>query len=638
VKADRIRGAAWVVLLVLAGAQAWLARFYVTPDGVSYMDLSDAVVSGAWGELLNAYWSPLYPVLIGGLRFVLRPTPYSEFVVVHLLNLFLFAASLAGFEYLLSALRTLGRTQWSKPGLDTAAGRAGAYAVFGLYSLVMTPLVLPTPDLLVSAACLFVFGALLRLRYDIGAARAGGVLGVALAVGSLAKSFAIPWAGICLLTALVASRGRSMRPVVVAGALWLLAVVPWTVGLSMKYGHVTFGDTGRLTYAWFVTRVESPSAKRMPSAAATPATDAVLRGIAITPNAPGTNPVWYDPARWWGDLQPRFDVQRQAQVLGILVAEYIASLAPVFLVLAFWLIAAGRDAIREWWARTWPVTLPVFAALAAYSLVLVTSRYVAPFYVALTLVVLCGARWPERIPPARMLMAIGIPLLFMIATPEPQHAVALVNAAASAVPLVWMMRHRAPSVQIVTAVLGGVVVYLLQPFSDLRSVALMSVLLILAYWAIARATDNRGEWPIVSPLLRRSLVAAQAVLILAVGALKYGSGLAQGRPAPRQPGGSLFAAEQASAIGIGAGSRIALVGSPFEQYWARAARAKIVAVVSLPQQAEFNRLSADGRRRLYAEFARAGADFIVVQQESPPADPALPWRGVPSVGWVARLR
>lgn len=635
---NSVRAGAWVVLIALAGAQAWFSRFYATPDGISYVDLSDAVLRADWSELLNAYWSPLYPALIGAFRFVLRPTPHGEFAVVHLLNLFLFAASLAGFEYFLSALRTLGRTQWNKPGLDTAAGQAGAYTVFGLFSLVMTPLVLPTPDLLVSAACLFVFGALLRLRYDMDARRAGMVLGVALAVGSLAKSFVIPWAAICLVTAFVAVRGRSMRPGAVAVAVWLLAVIPWTAGLSAKYGHLTFGDTGRLTYAWFVNRAESPSAKRMPSAAATPATDSVLRGIAVTPDAPGTNPIWYDPARWWGDLEPRFEARRQAEVLGILVAEYIASLAPVFLVLVFWLVAGGRAVIREWWSRTWPVAVPVFGAIAAYSMVLVTSRYVAPFYVALALIVLCGARWPDRIPPERMLMAIGLPLIFMIATPEPQRAVAMVNAAASSVLFAWLARHRAPSVQIVTAVLGGVVVYVLQPFSDLRYVALMSVVLILCFWAMSRATDRRDEWGFVSPLLRRALVAGQAALVLFVGALKYADGFARGRQDPRQPGGTQFAAEQAAASGIGPGSRIALVGSPFEAYWARVAGAKIVAVVSIPQQADFNLMSADARRRLYAEFGRAGADFLVLQQDRPPAEPAMPWRGVPSVGWVARLR
>src|SRR5205085_3133246 len=56
---------AWAVLLALAAFQAYAHRYVIGPDGVSYLDLSDAVVTGHWSRLLNLYWSPLYPVLIG---------------------------------------------------------------------------------------------------------------------------------------------------------------------------------------------------------------------------------------------------------------------------------------------------------------------------------------------------------------------------------------------------------------------------------------------------------------------------------------------------------------------------------------------------------------------------------------------
>ena len=633
-----VRAAAWVLLLGLAGVQAWSSRFYPTPDGVSYMDLSDAVLSGQWRELLNAYWSPLYPILVGALRAVLRPTPYWEFGVVHLLNFLLFAASLLGFEYFVSALRQLGRTQWNKPGLDTIAGTIGAYAIFAVFTLMMTPLVLPTPDLLVSAAALFVFGALLRLRYDIAPSRAGLVLGLALATGSLAKSFAIPWAGVCILTALVALRGRSMRPAIVAASVWLLAIVPWTIGLTAKYGHLTFGDTGRLTYVWYVNRVESPSAKMMPHAAATPATDSILRGVAITPNAPGTNPIWYDPARWYSDLHPQFSLDRQLTVIGILGAEYIASLAPMFLVILFWLTVAGRDGLGEWWRRTWPVVVPSLAALFAYSLVLVTTRYVAPFYMALLLAVMCGSRWPERIPPVRMLLAIGIPLICMVATPNPGAALAFVNAAVASVPFVWLARNRTSMVQIVVGVLGSVATRVLQPAGDLRVVSFVSVVLILVYWVVGRSAEQRDEQPLTSTLTRRTLVSACAVIVVAVAILKYKDGLTAGRRDAAEPNFNWIAAQRVAQAGLGEGSRIGLVGSPFDAYWARLNRAKIVAVVPPPSMKDFSALPADRRQRLYDTFVEAGANFIVVQQVNPPEGPDRSWIPIQDIGWVKRIR
>src|SRR6476661_8733588 len=125
------RAGAWIILLLLAGFQAWSARFYASPDGVSYLDLSDAVVTGNFRELFNAYWSPLYPVLISVLRVIVRPTPYWEFGVVHLLNWLLFVLSLAGFEYFLAGIRINGGREATV--LQSRWGLIGAYALFGAF-------------------------------------------------------------------------------------------------------------------------------------------------------------------------------------------------------------------------------------------------------------------------------------------------------------------------------------------------------------------------------------------------------------------------------------------------------------------------------------------------------------------------
>src|SRR5436305_125236 len=74
----RLRWVAWTIVLGLAALQAWRARFVMTPDGVSYLDLSDAVVTGRFAHLVSAYWRPLYPTLIGVVRVLARPNPYWE--------------------------------------------------------------------------------------------------------------------------------------------------------------------------------------------------------------------------------------------------------------------------------------------------------------------------------------------------------------------------------------------------------------------------------------------------------------------------------------------------------------------------------------------------------------------------------
>ena len=632
-----IRAAAWVVLLLVAGFQAWATRFYPTPDGVSYLDLSDAVLRGDFGELLNGYWSPLYPVLVGLGRRLTSASAYWEFAVAHLVNVLLFAASLAAYEYLLRAVRAMAAAR-GRDVLVTPWQVTGAYVLFGAFTLLMTPLILPTPDLLVSAVCFLVFGALLRLHAGVMPTRSAIVLGVALAAGSLTKSFVIPWAVVCLVTAAVAVKGRSLRPAIVAASLWLIVVVPWTIGLSAKMGRITFGDTGRLTYVWYVNQVESPSRKQMPHAAATPATDSILRGIAVTPDAPGTNPVWYDPARWYADLGPRLDVPRQARVFVLAVAEYIASLGPVVLVTVFWLVVAGGAEVREWWRRAWPVMVPAILAIAAYSLVLVTTRYVAPFYTAIVLMVIVGVRRPAAVSPERVAVAIGLPLAAMLLTPDPGRTVALVNAAAGTVLFVWLGRHRTVPVMVALGVIGALLIRVIQPESEMPFVLAVTAAIVLGYWAIARDAGRRGEAGLFASLGRSTLLAANASLILLVAFLKYHEGVNRPRLDPREPNDVAFLGRQAELGGLRAGDAVALVGSPFEAYWARAARLRIVAVVPPPVQAGFNMLSAARREALYSELAKAGARYLIVQQSAPPGGATDGWKPVAYVGWVRSLR
>src|SRR5690349_12790593 len=131
-----------VAILLLAALRAWDARHDVSPDGISYLDLSDAVVQGRWGDLVSTYWAPLYPLLIGVARLALGwstlGTPANEFALVHAVNLALFIVSLAAFEWLLLEL-TKSAAGWGNHALATVWGRVGAYALFGALTLAMSP-------------------------------------------------------------------------------------------------------------------------------------------------------------------------------------------------------------------------------------------------------------------------------------------------------------------------------------------------------------------------------------------------------------------------------------------------------------------------------------------------------------------
>jgi prepilin signal peptidase PulO-like enzyme (type II secretory pathway) len=86
--------AAWAILIALAAFQAYAQRFVVGPDGVSYLDLSDAIVTGNWSRLLNLYWSPFYPALIGVGRAITGVGARNEIPLVHAVNVACFIAML----------------------------------------------------------------------------------------------------------------------------------------------------------------------------------------------------------------------------------------------------------------------------------------------------------------------------------------------------------------------------------------------------------------------------------------------------------------------------------------------------------------------------------------------------------------
>ena len=93
--------AAWTVVVISGALQVAARRFYVNPDGVSYLNLSDAYTRGDWAGAVNTYWSPLYPFIIGATRRVFPWPMYWESSITHLINLAIYLGSYACFRMML---------------------------------------------------------------------------------------------------------------------------------------------------------------------------------------------------------------------------------------------------------------------------------------------------------------------------------------------------------------------------------------------------------------------------------------------------------------------------------------------------------------------------------------------------------
>jgi hypothetical protein len=554
-----VRAVARVALLAVAALQSWVFRHETSPDGVAYLDLSDAIVRGEPGQLVNGYWSPLYPVLIGFLRAVISSTalaaPQWEFAIVHVANLIAFALALLAFEWFLGAVDEAG-AQWGQALLHSPLGRGAAYALFGIGALDMISLKGPVPDLLLTAACFAVFAFALRVYRDPAKPRAAMALGGALALGALAKSILFPLGVVVLATIAWALRRSGRGAVAIAAGLFAAGTLPWVAAVSASVGRPSTGETGALNYAWYVNGRQPPNTGVMPALAA-PAESLPLDGLAVMPDGRGTNPLWYDPARWHRDVRPTFSLSQQRPRLIHSAGYYAYVLAPFVLMLVAIVAAARWSDLRRTWERTYVVVVPCLAGVAAYSMVYTTSRYIAPFLVAGCVVV--GAAFPRGAPLAATRLVAALPVtLLALAAMSPLRGRLWLAGGVAFTAAAWLTLHR-------------------------------------------NAGDER--WHGLRRLFAVAVIVAAALpaLLMGVAALR----------APRGDPNPQWATAQRLMAGIPAGSRIAVMGNPESSGWARLARYRIVAVIPPERVDAFKKLSDADRSRIVEAFRRAGAVELV---------------------------
>lgn len=75
-----------LVCLGLSTVQAWILRYAMISDRVSYLDIGDAYFRRDRKAAINDYWSPLYSWCLGLALYLARPSIWWEFVVVHIVK------------------------------------------------------------------------------------------------------------------------------------------------------------------------------------------------------------------------------------------------------------------------------------------------------------------------------------------------------------------------------------------------------------------------------------------------------------------------------------------------------------------------------------------------------------------------
>ena len=289
----------WVASLMLTIVLVWAGRYFVNPDGISYLDLSDSFKSGDWSSIANAHWSPTYPLLLATLiPSSIRWTAWEP-VVVHVINGWLFLLALAAFELFLAELRDSNRGERAALDLNTGAGWFAAHTVFLWCALVLITVRVVTPDMLLAAIGFVAAAFVVRIQSRRATRTSFVILGVLLGLAALTKSFMLS-VSIALMLMLLAVDRR----IVYSLAVFAIVISPQLAALSAKSERLTFGDSAKLVYLLKVNGVSK----------FTGASEVAAAPLTVTfptdkPNQ--TYPIWDDPSQWLSGIPVTFDYSKQ---------------------------------------------------------------------------------------------------------------------------------------------------------------------------------------------------------------------------------------------------------------------------------------------------------------------------------------
>src|SRR5438445_9282667 len=400
----------WVMAIVLGASQAWATRFTMNPDGISYLDMGDAYWRGDWHMAINAYFSPLYSWILGFFMKVLKPSPYWEYPLAHLVNFLIYLAALGCFEFF---LRNFIR---SRRHSDENARKQGnvtlrewrwwmlGYALFIFASLQLITLRLITPDMCVAAFVYLASALILQIQTGAGTLRTVMFLGIVLGLAYLAKAVMFPLALVFIAVAGCCAHNvrQGVRYAAMAVFGFLLIASPFITILSRSKHRVTFGDSGSIAYEVYVNGVDQ----------FVPASSSLKHPINKIHDMPptyefggpieGTYPLWYDSTYWHEGITPYFDLAQQFHAIAASLVTYWRQFCSVFLqlndtvaLIVLYLISPQPSAcFKRAWA-SWPFLIICLAAMGLYALVYAESRYFAPFIVLFWLAAFCGVHLPD---------------------------------------------------------------------------------------------------------------------------------------------------------------------------------------------------------------------------------------------------
>jgi len=423
----------WLISICFAAIFAWQGRNHISPDGLSYLDIGTEASNGDLSALVNSFWSPAYPALIGSALYLLRPSAANEVPVLELLNFIIFILTLWAFSVFYR--------NWSRsiPELEQSGNRDKglftlfAFAGFLWFTSCFIGVDSKHPDMLVAALVFLVAAMGCRITRPGAGWKHFVGLGALLGAGIYVKAalFPLAFAFIALLFVSLArtsdiQRRKLLTSLAVTTAVCLAVAAPFIVALSVQEGRFTTGDTGKLNYVWWVDRLEPMYVGWTGGTAPEygtplhPPRKLMEHPLVLefaTPIA-GTYPLWHSPGYWYAGAKPVFNLRKQIQRVreSLIVYMWIAAHAAGFVggaILLFVFSLGKRSRAHPWrtsfWLAAW-----CLAGCVMYGLVFVEERYVGPF-----VLLLCLEAYRALVFRVERRIAIGVCVLVLLVAMTP---------------------------------------------------------------------------------------------------------------------------------------------------------------------------------------------------------------------------
>jgi hypothetical protein len=394
-----------VIIVTFGVLRTWIGRYSLCPDGICYLDLADTFASQRWFEAINSYWSPLYPWMLSWVLAPLAPSPKWEVPAAQMVNLFIYLLAFGCFELFVRSILKSARSAAAESDtapLPQVALLAVGYSLFAWSSLDLIGTADVSPDLLVAAAVYLI--AALFVGIQRGAARSTFVmLGIVLGVSYWAKAVMFPL-GLVFLGlgwfAVPRNRGR-LTNLAIAGLMFALVTAPLIWVLSYKARSFTFGDSGWLNYAAFV----SPGGGVRNWQGDPPVSGIPLHPTRLIFQHPrvfefatpigGTYPPTYDPRYWNAGRRWTFDLRAQALVVArhsLMYAQLLLCWQSGLLAGALAFLAVGGRPTFGAILGSWPLLAMCVAAFAIYALVHAETRFLGAYVGIAWTAILAGIR------------------------------------------------------------------------------------------------------------------------------------------------------------------------------------------------------------------------------------------------------